>query len=112
MKNKISNIYKEILNKINEKNPYNFLIKFWNETIGIFSSKTKIKNFEEGVLYVFVSDSRILHELSLLSPYIIKALNDKIENENDKNFFKINKIKYIFNSNLDKNFYKKSKGKF
>lgn len=97
---KINSIVHYLINNINKKNIYFDLNNCLKEIIGNFFDKIKINKMKDNILYIFVSDSRILHELNLLSFFILKSLKEKILN------LKIIDIKFIFYNFFSKKNYK------
>jgi len=91
-----------------KKNWKTFLLYNWNDIIGALHTKVRIEKIYDDTLILGVFHSAWMQELYLLSPLIIKTINEKLEQPHIKQIrFKQSGIKQaIYKKQKNKMLYK------
>ena len=77
MANTIKNLLRSVLK--NENNWKTSLLKTWPDVIGSLHTKVKLEKIQDTTLVLSVVDACWLQELYLLSPILLRTINQKLD---------------------------------
>ena len=100
----IKNIANLVLELINPKKDWKFfLLDNWNSVVGDLSSRIRLEKIVDDIIFIGVYEAHWMHELFILSKYIIKNINNALQDEKIKSIkFKLVEIPETKNKILNK----------